>query len=33
MAVQILQGKLRLVYPPTVAEQDAKPLWPYPQGT
>jgi branched-chain amino acid transport system substrate-binding protein len=32
MAVQIQQGKLRLIYPPAVAEPDAKPLWPYPQG-
>jgi branched-chain amino acid transport system substrate-binding protein len=32
MAVQIQQGKLRLVYPQAVAEPDVKPLWPYPQG-
>jgi branched-chain amino acid transport system substrate-binding protein len=29
MVVQVQQGKLRLVHPPTAAEPDATPIWPY----
>ncbi len=29
MAVQVQQGRLRLVYPPAVAEPDVTPIWPY----
>ena len=32
MAVQIQQGKLRLIYPQAIAEPDVTPVWPYPQG-
>ncbi len=29
MAVQVQQGRLRLVYPPAAAEPDVTPIWPY----
>lgn len=32
MAVQVQQGRLRLVYPEAVAEPDVTPLWPYGRG-
>ena len=33
VALQVQQGKLRLIYPEAVAEPGVTPIWPYPQGT
>jgi branched-chain amino acid transport system substrate-binding protein len=32
LVVQVQEGKLRIVYPESVAEPDAKLIWPYPQS-